>query len=212
MLLLAVACILSSCGKDNEHITDPAANKNPLISLTDDNGDTVDRIDAFGSANIVAVDLTPNTFYDIQLFTAAHELIAKYRLITDAQGKLPETPFAFDLDIGTYNLDIVGTGKSFSFEVQPPDTSYILVCDEVGAHQNNFTEGQTVYIIGDYLVPGDAAAYVVDDRHNWTYGDILYDYGDGANTVTIAADSSLARQFGMVVRTASALISMLFSI
>ncbi|MFH1842346.1 MAG: hypothetical protein ABIF77_04005 [bacterium] len=209
ILLVAALALIGGCSSE-EGTTPPLPQE--TTGLHDGQGESVDKVISGGSAYWLFKGLDARTQYNFNLTDHNATELAKARLTTDDQGKVPMSAIGYDLGLGVglkaadivpginnYRLlvtDLVGTEVAeYLFDVDTT-TPMVFAANSNGDALNSFLRStHSVYAQGLNLTPGATVTlYVVDDVMFWEDGATPVDVSGGAETVTVDAQGEILRQ------------------
>ena len=216
LFLLSLALIFTACGGgggSDGSTTTTTPTPTGTDAITDTSGTARSRFAHGDSVIYQASGYAVKTQYDITLLDGNGAEVSSLRLTTDADGNIPPTIMAYDMDAGSYSFRVEQVTrakvaneyqdtKTFkaagNFTVSAAATDRIVyACDSTGARTTTFEPGADVYARGSGFTSGSTVSiYVVRDKISWTAGDDLQDIsgpefvGD-PETVTVAADGTI---------------------
>ncbi len=130
----------------------------------------------------------PKTQYDIKVYRENGGELSYLRITTDTNGNTPKIIILHrgDFLIGNYYIKICEVEGSICKDATPDNntfsaiekTTFIEICDESGSTRRRFFPGEKVYVkgaLGIKAADKDVYIYVLRDRFNWRFGDILTD-------------------------------------
>jgi hypothetical protein len=198
VMFLSAVLIIAGCGSNVAFkVATPAGGLtvyNPVVTLLNSAGLPTGRLASGDSISFLARGCRPCTQYDIRVFKSAKQagedtLISYLRLTSNANGDIPSTIMAYDLEAGNYyyTMDEVGASRNkVASKINKAATSFtvnteatyvrIYACDNLGTRKSAFTPGEEVYVAGFGFTPGATVnLYVLRDQNSWTDGDPLSD-------------------------------------
>ena len=191
-IVAAALVVTQACPRSSSD--DKKKNKNPGVSvtITNDAGDVMTSIPAFGSMMVSVDGVQPRTHYEFRITPVGQPMVVvgQARLSSDQLGNVPPAILLFDVGVpgtipgpgiapvGTYELEVTGPGvdDTSTFTVEPSPAPYVYTCDAAGNVKNTFDYGDPLYAAGGNFAPNaEVHLLPVEDRDSYDELDTLPD-------------------------------------
>lgn len=196
MILVVILALVLGCSSSDDP-TDPGGGVNPpptgTTALVGDDGSLATQFDSYEQVSLSLDDLEAHTSYTIEVNDGSRALIGRYQLMTDQYGHMDPSSVLYDPAPGTYTATVLGTDISFDIVVAAPTGLSFTPCDDQGAHANNVTVGDPLYLSAAGGTPDVAFhVYLAPNRYDWSDGMYLFDYSESVDELTFDGDGNLA--------------------